>query len=146
MKQIPKIQSNEQKKDEKNIFLHVNQKSMSSDEIHEKMCQQIAESRIQTDCLLMSSDVFSTKILSSDAIVNTDEQNFADDQGLASLLRRALNKLANSQEYNGIVEDIHAFVNVFNERIPEYKLRFGQQAVLYNAEIVTSFNEKTPEY
>ena len=133
MKQIPKIQSNEQKKDEKNIFLHVNEKNVSSGEIQEKMCQQIAESRIQPDCLLVSSDVFSTPILSSDAIVNTDEQNSADNQGLASLLRRALNKLANSQEYNGIVEDIHAFVNAFNERIPEYKMRFGQQMVLDNA-------------
>jgi flagellar capping protein FliD len=107
---------------------------VSSGEIQEKMCQQIAESRIQPDCLLVSSDVFSTPILSSDAIVNTDEQNSADNQGLASLLRRALNKLANSQEYNGIVEDIHAFVNAFNERTPEYKILFGQQVVLDNAE------------
>ena len=37
-------------------------------------------------------------------------------------------------EYNGVVEDIDAFVNVFNERTPEYKIRFGQWAVLYNAE------------
>jgi hypothetical protein len=69
------------------------------------MCQQIVESRIQTDCLLMSSDVFCTPKLSSDAIVTNGEQKLVDNQGLASLLRRALNKLANSQEYNGIVED-----------------------------------------
>jgi isocitrate dehydrogenase kinase/phosphatase len=117
----------------KNIFLLVNEKNLSSDEIQEKTCQLIAKSRIHHDCLLMSSDVFSTQILSSDAIANTDEQNSADNQGLASLLRRALNKLANSQEYNSIVEDIHAFVNAFNERIPEYKMRFGQQMVLDNA-------------
>ena len=60
--------------------------------------------------------------------------NKNDNTDLASLLRRALNKLANSVEYNGVVEDIHAFVKVFNERTPEYKIRFGQRAVLYNAE------------
>ena len=86
----------------------------------------------------MSSDVFTTLNLSSAAIVNTDEQKPNDNPGLASLLRRVLNKLANSGEYDGVVdgvvEDIHAFVNVFNERTPEYKIRFGQQAILYNAE------------
>jgi hypothetical protein len=74
------------------------------------------------------------KTLSSGEIVNTDEQKSVDNLGLASLLRRALNKLANSSEYNGIVKDIYAFVNVFNDRTPEYKLRLGQQAILYNAE------------
>jgi hypothetical protein len=82
----------------------------------------------------VSSDVFSTPNLSSESIVNTDDQIPVDNPGLASLLRSALNKLANSREYNGIVEDLHAFVNVFNERTPEYKIRFGQQVVLYNAE------------
>ena len=82
----------------------------------------------------MSSDVFCTPDLSSDAIVHCDEQKSVENQGLASLLRRALNKFANSCEYNGVVEDIYAFVNVFNERIPEYKLRLGQQAILYQAE------------
>ena len=94
----PAIVNNEQKKDGKNNFLLVNEKNVSSDEIQEKMCQEIAKSRIQHDCRLVSSDVFSAPILSFDAIVNTDEQNSADNQGLASLLRRALNKLANSQE------------------------------------------------
>ena len=126
--------NNEQKKDENNIFLVVNEKNMSSDEIQEKMCQKIAESRIQTDCLLMSPNVFSTPDLSYESIVDTDEQKPADDPDIVSLLIRALNKLANSREYNGIVEDIFAFVNVFNERTPEYKLRLGQQAILYNAE------------
>ena len=82
----------------------------------------------------MSSDVFSTQILSSESNVNSDDQTHADNPGLASLLRRALNKLANSREYNGVVEDIYAFVKVFNERTPEYKLRLGQQAILDNAE------------
>jgi hypothetical protein len=130
----PAIVSNEQKKDGKNFFLHVNEKNVSSGEIQEKTCQLIAESRIQTDCLFVSSDVFSTPYLSSESIVNTDEQKSVDDQGLASLLRRALNKLANSREYNSSVEDLYAFVNVFNERTPKYKLRLGQQAILYNAE------------
>ena len=129
----PAIASNEQKKDEKNNFLLANEKNVSSGEIQEKKCQPITKNRIQTDCLLMSSGVFSTPDLSSDAIVTNGEQKPDDNQGLASLLRRALNKLAIS-EYNGIVEDIPAFVNVFNKRTPEYKLRLGQQAVLYNAE------------
>ena len=47
----PAIVNNEQEKDEKNIFLHVNEKNLSSGEIQEKMCQQISKSRIQTDCL-----------------------------------------------------------------------------------------------
>jgi hypothetical protein len=38
--------SNEQKKDEKNIFLLVNEKNVSSDEIKEKTCQLMAKSRI----------------------------------------------------------------------------------------------------
>jgi hypothetical protein len=100
------------------------EKTLSSDEIQEKICQPIAESRIQVNCLLMSSD----------AIVNIDEQKSADDPGLVSLLMRALNKLANSGKYNGSVEDIYAFVDAFNERDPEYKSRLGQQAILYNAE------------
>ncbi len=107
---------------------------MSSGEIKEKMCQKIAKSRIQMDCLLVSFDVFTTPNLSSDAIVNTDEQKPDDNPGLASLLRKALNEFANSLEYNGVLEDIYAFVNVFNEWTPEYKMRFGQQIVLYNAE------------
>jgi hypothetical protein len=82
----------------------------------------------------MPYDVLSTPNLSSESIVTNGEQKSVDNQGLASLLRRALNKLANSSEYNGIVEDILVFVNVFNERTPVYKIRFGQQAVLYNAE------------
>jgi hypothetical protein len=72
--------------------------------------------------------------LSSDVIVASGEQKPTDNQGLASLLRRTLNKFANSREYNGIVEDLHSFVSVFNERTPKYKLRLGLQAVLYNAE------------
>jgi hypothetical protein len=48
------------------------------------------KSRRQTDCFLVSSDVFSTPDLSSEAIVNSDDQNHADNPGLASLLRRAL--------------------------------------------------------
>ena len=122
----PAIVNNEQEKDEKNIFLLSNGKSLSSGEMQEKMCLQLSKSRIQTD---MSSDVFTTPNLSSEAIVNTD-----DNSDLVSLLRKALNKLANSVEYNGVVEDIDAFVNVFNKRTPEYKMRFGQWAVLYNAE------------
>jgi hypothetical protein len=61
----------------------------------------------------MSFDVFTTPNLSSEAIVATD-----DNPGLVSLLRKALNKLANSVEYNGVVEDICTFVNIFNERTP----------------------------
>ena len=107
---------------------------MSSDEIQEKTCQLIAKSRIHPDCLLMSSDVFRTPDLSSESIVPCDEQKLVDNQGLASLLRKALNKLENSGEYDGVVEDIPAFVDVFNERDLEYKLRLGQRALLYNAE------------
>ena len=82
----------------------------------------------------MSSDVFSTHKLSSDAIVIGDEQKPVDDPDIVQLLRRALNKLANSEKYNGSVEDRYAFVNVFNERNPEYEKCFGPQAILYNAE------------
>jgi DNA primase catalytic core len=130
----PAIVNNEQKKDGKNIFFLANGKNVSSDEIQGKMCQQIAESRIQTDCLLMSSDVFSTPNLSSDAIVTICEQKPTYSTGVASQLRSELNRLANSLEYNGIVEDIDAFVKIFNERTPEYKIKFGQWAVLCNAE------------
>ena len=105
---------------------------MSSGEIKEIKCQKIAKSRIQPDSLLMSSDVFSTPDLSSDAIVTNGEEKLTDDPDIVSLLIRALNKLAIS-EYNGIVEDIPAFVNVFNDRTAEYKLRLGQQAILYYA-------------
>jgi hypothetical protein len=107
---------------------------VSSGEIQEKKCQQISEIRRQPVCLLMSSDVFSTPDLSSDAIVTICEQKPTENIGLASQLRSELNQLANSGEYYGMVEDIYAFVRVFNERTPEYKLRFGQQAILYNAE------------
>jgi hypothetical protein len=130
----PAIVNNEQKKDEKNIFLLANEKNVSSDEIQEKICQQIAKNEIQAVCLLISSDVSTTPYLSSEAIVNIDELNPTANTGLASQLRSELNKLANSWEFNGMVGDIHAFVNVFNERTPEYKLRLGQQAVLCNAE------------
>lgn len=54
--------------------------------------------------------------------------------GLAPQLRSELNQLANSVEHNGIVENLYAFVNVFNERTPEYKLYLGSQAILCNAE------------
>jgi hypothetical protein len=117
-----------------NIFLIVNEKNLSSGEIQEKKCQPIAKTRVQTDCLLISSDVSTTLNLSSDVVVVNGEQKPIDNKGLASLLRRVLNKLANSREYNGIVTDLHAFVNVFNERTSEYKLQLGLQAVLYNTE------------
>ncbi len=130
----PAIVDNEQKKDGGNMFLHVNGKNLSSDEIQEKRCQEISKSRIQTDCLLVSSGVFTTSNLSSDAIVNIHEQKPDDYHDSALLLRRALNKLANSLKYNGIVGDIHTFVNVFNERTPEYKVWFSHQVILHNAE------------
>ena len=107
---------------------------LSSGEIQEKMSQTIAKSRIQPDCLLVSSDVFSTPDLSSDVIVTNGEQKSVDNTGLASQLRSELNQLANSVEYNSVVEDIHAFVNAFNDRTPVYKIRLGQLAVLHNAE------------
>jgi hypothetical protein len=116
------------------FFLLSNGKSLSSGKIQEKVCQKIAKSRIQEDCPFVSTDVSPTPNLSSDTIVTSGEQKPDDYSDLTSLPIRALNKLANSQKYNGIVEDIHAFVNVFNERTPEYKIRFGQQAVLCNAE------------
>jgi serine/threonine-protein kinase RIO1 len=72
--------------------------------------------------------------LSSDAIIISDEQKPADNPDIASLLRRDLNNLVNSLEYNGIVEDVYAFVKIFNERTPEYKIKFGPWAVLCNAE------------
>jgi len=65
----------------------------------------------------MSSDVFSTPDLSSDAIVISDEQKSVNNTDIVSLLKRALNKLANSLEYNGVVEDIYAFVNVFDNSL-----------------------------
>jgi hypothetical protein len=105
-----------------------------SGEIQEKICQKIVKSGIQLDCILMYSDVFTTPDVSSDAIVTNGEQKPTENTGLASQLRSELNQLANSREYNGIVEDIHAFVNVFNEGTPECKIRFGQQAIIYNAE------------
>jgi hypothetical protein len=129
----PAIVSNEQKKDVKNNFLLVNEKNVSSDEIQEKMRKQMAESRRQMDCLLMSSDVFCTPDLSSGAIVTNGDQKSVDNADIVSLLRRALNKLANSGEYNGILNDTHAFVHLFNERTPEYELCLGPQAILYNA-------------
>ena len=83
----------------------------------------------------MSTDVSTTPNLSSDAIVTSGEQIPADNTGLASQLRSELNKLANSLEYNSSVENIYAFVKVFNERTPEYKLKLGKVAVLHNAEM-----------
>ena len=130
----PAIVNSEQKNDEKNIFLQVNEKNLSSGEIQEKICQKIAKSRIQTSRLLVSTDVSRTLNLSSDAIVTSGEQKPANNTGLASFLRGDLNKLANYLEYNSSVEDVYAFVKVFNERTLEYKLRLGQLAVLYNAE------------
>jgi len=97
------------------------------------VCRQTTKSGIQEDCPLVSTDVSPTPNLSSDTIVTSGEQKPDDYSDLTSLLIRALNKLANSQKYNGIVEDIHAFVNVFNDRTPEYKIRFGEQIILDNA-------------
>ena len=82
----------------------------------------------------LSSDVFSTSYLSFDTIVISDEQKSVDNPDIVSLVWRALNKLANSGEYTGIVKDTHAFVNVFNEKTPEYELCLGPQAILYKAE------------
>ena len=44
----PAVVNNEPEKDGKNIFLQVNGKNLSSGEIQEKVCQEIAKSRIQT--------------------------------------------------------------------------------------------------
>jgi len=98
------------------------------------VCRQTTKSGIQEDCPLVLSDVFTTPNLSSESIINTDEQKSPDNTGLASQLRSELNKLANSLEYNGVVEDLYAFVKVFNERTPEYKSKLGPVAVLHNAE------------
>ena len=81
----------------------------------------------------MSSPAFTTPNLSSGSIVSIDKQKTDDYHDLTSLLKRALNKLANSHKYNGIVEDIHAFVNVFDERTPEYVQRLGYAVVLEEA-------------
>ena len=98
------------------------------------MCWKITKSGIQEDCPLVLSDVFTTPNLSSESIINTDDQKSPDNTGLASQLRSELNKFANSSEYNSSVENIYAFVKVFNERTPEYKSKLGPIAVLHNAE------------
>ena len=130
----PAIVDNVPKNDGENNFLYVTEKNPSSDQIQKIICQQITKSEIQEDFTLVSYDVFTTPNLSSGSIVSTDEQKPDDYHDLALLLIRALNKLANSHRYNGIVEDIQAFVNVFNEKTPAYKIRFGEQVVLDNAE------------
>ncbi len=53
-----------------------------------KMCQPIAKSRIQVDCLLMTSDVLTVLILSFDAIVTSGEQKPINNQSLASVVKR----------------------------------------------------------
>ena len=70
--------------------------------------------------------------IENDGCPSNDNEN--ENKGLASLLRMALVKLAKSNEYHGIVEDVHGFVKVFNEKTPEYKDKLGNHAVLSNAE------------
>jgi hypothetical protein len=82
----------------------------------------------------LSSGVFSTPDLSSDAIVTNGEQKPIHNTGLALQFRSELNQLANFVEYNGVVENIYAFVKIFNERIPVYKEKLGKLPVLHNAE------------
>jgi hypothetical protein len=79
----PAIVNNEQKNGN-NIFLLVNEKSLSSGEIQEKICQPIAKSGIQNDCLFMLPGVSMTPNLSSDVVVANCEQKLTDNQGLAS--------------------------------------------------------------
>ena len=55
------------------------------------------------------------------------------DSSTTGLLRMALKKYAND-EYHCIVENINIFVEKFNERSPEFKARFGNKAILFNAE------------
>ncbi len=66
---------------------------------------------------------------------NVDEKKM--DPAMSELLRKALKKYA-WDEYNGIVESIPVMVGKFNERTPEYKQRLGLQAVLDNAERLSS--------
>jgi len=49
------------------------------------------------------------------------------------LMRMDLKNFARSR-YNFIVDNIHVFVGEFNEEFPGYKQKYGQQAVLQNAE------------
>ena len=82
------------------------------------MCQKIAKSRIQKKLSLISSDISKTPYLSFDIIVTSCEQKSVYNTGFVSLLRRDLNNLVNSWKYNSSVEDVYAFVKVFNERNP----------------------------
>ncbi|HEY3361482.1 MAG TPA: CHC2 zinc finger domain-containing protein [Methanosarcina sp.] len=66
----------------------------------------------------------------------TDEDKV--DPSLSELLRKDLKKYAWSDEYNGIVDNIPVFVGKFNERTPEYVQSLGLQAILYNAERLSS--------
>ena len=72
------------------------------------------------------------EVIENEGYPSTDNEN--ENKGLASLLRMALVKLAKSNEYHGIVEDVHGFVKVFNEKTPEYKDKLGNHAVLSNVE------------
>lgn len=56
----------------------------------------------------------------------------------AELLRKALKNYAWSDDYHGVVENIPEFVGKFNERTPEYVKSLGLQAVLQNAERLSS--------
>lgn len=67
----------------------------------------------------MSSDISKTPYLSFYIIVTSGEQKSVDNIGFASLLRRDLNNLVNSWKYNSSVEDVYAFVKVFNEGNPD---------------------------
>lgn len=57
---------------------------------------------------------------------------------VCELLRRALKSYAWSDEYHGVVKNIPVFVGNFNKRTPKYVQRLGLQAVLYNAERLSS--------
>ena len=59
------------------------------------------------------------------------------NRSIAELLRKALKNYAWT-EYNGTVESIPVMVGKFNERNPEYKQRLGLDAVLSNAERLSS--------
>ena len=130
----PAIVDNEQEKDGENISLHVNEKNLSSGKIEEKNWSRDSEKQNTRRCPLMSTDVSPTPNLSSDTIITSGKQKPDDCSDSVSLLIRELNKLANSHRYNGIVENVQAFVNVFNGRTPEYEMRLGPQVVLHYAE------------
>lgn len=62
-----------------------------------------------------------------------EETDIMKNLSSCELMRMDLKNFARSR-YNFIVDNIHVFVGEFNKEFPGYKQKYGQQAVLLNAE------------